>query len=143
MAPPERLAQSWWTTSSNRRFCRSCARTFPAKLLIYTGEAGQDTHLKKEFAHHDFTSHGVDEYFLGDVHTNTIEVYFSIFKRGMRGVYQHCGRQHLHRYTAEFEFRCNTRTANGVTDTERAALILKAAKGKRLTYRRPDARASS
>ena len=50
------------------------------------------------------------------VHTNTIEGYFSIFKRGMKGIYQHCGKQHLHRYVAEFEFRYNNRIANGVED---------------------------
>ena len=114
-----------------------------SEAVVYTDEAGQYTHLKKEFAHHDFTSHGAGEYVRGDVHTNTIEGYFSVFKRGMKGTYQHCGRQHLHRYTAEFEFRYNNRTANDVTDTERSALILKAAEGKRLTYRRPDARASA
>ncbi len=77
-----------------------------------------------------------DERARGDVHTNTIEGYFSIFKRGMKGVYQRCGRQHLHRYTAEFEFRYNHRIALGVTDTIRADAILKGAEGKRLTYRR-------
>lgn len=113
------------------------------EAAVYTDEAGQYVHLKKEFASHDFVRHGDGEYGRGEVHTNTIEGYFSIFKRGMKGVYQHCGRQHLHRYAAEFEFRYNHRTANEVTDTERAALILKAAEGKRLTYRRPDARASA
>ncbi len=61
----------------------------------------------------------------------------------MKGVYQHCGRQHLHRYAAEFEFRYNHRIANGTDDTGRAALILKGAEGKSLTYRRIDARASA
>jgi hypothetical protein len=72
------------------------------------------------------------------VHTNTLESYFSVFKRGMRGVYQHCGEKHLHRYLAEFDFRYNNRVALGVNDTERAARIVKGAEGKRLTYRRPD-----
>jgi transposase-like protein len=112
------------------------------EAVVYTDEAGQYTNLKKEFATHDFTSHGAGEYVRGDVHTNTIEGYFSIFKRGMKGIYQHCGRQHLHRYTAEFEFRYNHRIGNGTDDTIRADLILKGAEGKRLTYRRPDARAS-
>ena len=61
----------------------------------------------------------------------------------MKGAYQHYGKQHLHRYVAEFEFRYNHRAANKVSDTERAALILKAAEGRRLTYRRTDARASA
>lgn len=72
----------------------------------------------------------------GDVTTNTVEGYFSIFKRGMKGVYQHCGKQHLHRYAAEFAFRYSNRVANGIEDMQRAALIVIGAEGKRLTYRR-------
>ena len=71
---------------------------------------------------------------IGKVHTNTIEGYFSIFKRGMKGVYQHCAKKHLHRYAAEFEFRYNNRSANGVDDNGRARLALRGAYGKRLTY---------
>ena len=71
----------------------------------------------------------------GDITTNTVENYFSVFKRGMRGTYQHCGEKHLHRYLAEFDFRYNNRTALGVTDGERAALAMKGIEGKRLTYR--------
>jgi ISXO2 transposase-like protein len=70
-------------------------------------------------------------------HTNTIEGYFSIFKRGMKGIYQHCSEQHLHRYLAEFDFRYNTRIALGMNDRDRAELALKGIVGKRLTYRRP------
>ncbi len=70
------------------------------------------------------------------VHTNTVEGYFSIFKRGMKGVYQHCGKQHLHRYLAEFDFRYSNRAKLGVDDAERATLALKGISGKRLTYRR-------
>ena len=113
------------------------------EAAVYTDEAGQYVHLKRDFATHEFVRHGQDEWARGDVHTNTIEGYFSIFKRSMKGVYQHCGRQHLHRYAAEFEFRYNHRIANGVNDTMRAEAILKGAEGKRLTYRRPDARASA
>ncbi|WP_340110557.1 IS1595 family transposase [Pikeienuella sp. HZG-20] len=113
------------------------------EAVVYTDEAKQYVNLKRDFATHDFTTHGRGEYVRGGVHTNTIEGYFSIFKRGMKGTYQHCGRQHLHRYAAEFEFRYNNRTAHHVTDTERAALILKGAEGKRLTYRRPDPRPSA
>ena len=68
------------------------------------------------------------------IHSNTVEGYFSIFKRGMKGVYQHCGEQHLHRYLAEFEFRYNHRVANGVDDRARADLALTGIVGKRLTY---------
>jgi len=70
------------------------------------------------------------------VHTNTVEGFYSIFKRGMKGVYQHCGKQHLHRYAAEFDFRYNNRIANDIDDTMRAQAILRGAEGKRLTYRR-------
>jgi hypothetical protein len=66
-----------------------------------------------------------------------VEGYYSIFKRGMKGIYQHCGEKHLHRYLAEFDFRYNTRIALGVNDTERTDRALKSIAGKRLTYRRP------
>jgi hypothetical protein len=69
------------------------------------------------------------------VHTNTVEGYYSIFKRGMKGVYQHCSEKHLHRYVAEFDFRYNNRTALGVEDAERAKVALEGIMGKRLTYR--------
>ena len=70
------------------------------------------------------------------MHTNTVEGFFSVFKRGMKGVYQHCGKQHLHRYANEFSFRYNNRVKLGVNDIERAAIALKGISGKRLTYRR-------
>ncbi|MFM7350435.1 MAG: transposase, partial [Erythrobacter sp.] len=75
------------------------------------------------------------------IHTNTVEGAFSIFKRGMRGVYQHCAERHLHRYLAEFEFRYNTRTANGFDDRQRAAIAVQGIAGKRLTYEGPRASA--
>ena len=87
---------------------------------------------------HDWVDHGADEYVRGDVHTNTIEGFFSIFKRGMKGVYQHCSEKHLARYLAEFDFRYNNREKLGVNDMARTANALKGAKGKRLTYRRLD-----
>jgi hypothetical protein len=71
------------------------------------------------------------------VTTNTVEGYFSIFKRGMRGVYQHCSEKHLHRYLAEFDFRYSNRAALGVNDLMRAEIAVTGIKGKRLTYRRP------
>ena len=107
------------------------------EAVVYTDEAGQYVKLGNSFAAHDFVHHGQGEYGRGDVHTNTIEGYFSIFKRGMKGVYQHCAKKHLHRYAAEFEFRYNNRVANGVDDAERAELALRAVAGKRLTYARP------
>ena len=79
--------------------------------------------------------HGINEYVRGDVHTNTVEGYFSILKRGIIGTYQHVSPQHLKRYLAEFDFRYNERAALGVNDGVRAALIAKGSEGKRLTYR--------
>ena len=77
------------------------------------------------------------------IHTNTIEGFFSIFKRGMRGVYQHCGENHLHRYMNEFDFRYSERAALGVTDAMRADKALAGTVGKRLTYRQPHCLASA
>ena len=106
---------------------------------LSTDEASYYRKVGQEFSEHMTVNHSAEEYARGEAHVNSLEGFFSIFKRGMRGTYQHCGKQHLHRYAAEFEFRYNHRTALNVTDTERAAAILKGAEGKRLTYRRPDA----
>ncbi|WP_321394995.1 IS1595 family transposase [Emcibacter sp.] len=103
------------------------------KSHIMTDEAGQYKHLKGDFGNHDFVRHGQGEYGRGPIHTNTIEGYFSIFKRGMKGVYQHCAKHHLHRYLAEFDFRYNGRD---ITDVERRDEALRSISGKRLTYRR-------
>ena len=109
------------------------------EATIYTDEAKQYARIGRAFAHHDFTTHKAGEYVRGDVHTNTVEGYFSIFKRGMKGVYQHCGKRHLHRYAAEYEFRYNNRIANGPNDAARADIALSGVSGKRLTYRRTSA----
>jgi transposase-like protein len=92
------------------------------------------------FASHDRVDHSESEYVREEegrplIHTNTVEGYFSVFKRGMRGTYQHCKEKHLHRYLAEFDFRYNARVAVGVNDHMRAERLLRGAKGKRLTYR--------
>ncbi len=105
------------------------------EATVYTDEATQYTLLNRHFADHDFVRHASGEYGRGVVHTNTIEGYFSIFKRGMKGVYQHCAKKHLHRYAAEFEFRYNHRAINGVDDAERAKLTLHGIVGKRILYR--------
>ncbi len=89
----------------------------------------------KGFAGHETVDHGRDEYVRGEAHTNTLEGYFSVFKRGMKGVYQHCREKHLHRYLAEFDFRYNNRVALGVNDEGRAANLVQGVVGKRLTYR--------
>jgi hypothetical protein len=75
---------------------------------IYSDEAKEYSLLGREFVEHDLTTHSEGEYGRGSVHTNTVEGYFSIFKR-MKGVYQNCAKKHLHRYAAEFEFRYNNR----------------------------------
>ena len=88
-----------------------------------TDEAGQYKFLSRSFAEHGYTRQSRGQYVdheNPEIHTNTIEGAFSIFKRGMKGVYQHCGKKHLHRYVAEFEFRYNNREANGVNDAERS-----------------------
>jgi len=102
--------------------------------MLMTDEATYYGKLGKEFKHHFTVEHGAGEYVRGSVHTNTLEGYFSIFKRGMKGTYQHCSEKHLHRYLAEFDFRYNNRIANGIGDEERAEKALKGIKGKRLTY---------
>ena len=104
------------------------------EAAVYTDEAGQYRNLGREFADHAIVRHNAGEYGRGEVHTNTIEGYFSIFKRGMKGVYQHCSKKHLHRYAAEFEFRYSNRIGNGVDDQGRAETALKGARGKRLLY---------
>lgn len=100
-----------------------------------------------DVASHDTVEHSADEYVRreGDrvITTNTVEGYYSIFKRGMKGVYQHCGEKHLHRYLAEFDFRYNTRVALGYNDLMRAEALAAGIKGKRLTYRRPRSIAQS
>jgi hypothetical protein len=88
-----------------------------------------------EFASHERVRHGASEYARGDVTTNTVESFFALFKRGMRGTYQHCGEQHLQRYLDEFDFRYSNRVALGVNDEARAVRAIKGAAGKRLTYR--------
>ena len=104
---------------------------------IMTDEAGQYAHLNKHFADHGFTRHGQGEYVVGDVHTNTVEGFYSVFKRGMKGVYQHCDKKHLHRYVAEFDFRYNHRVKLGVDDQVRTGNALRGIVGKRLTYGGP------
>lgn len=108
---------------------------------VMTDEAGYYKAVGREFAEHGVVRHGIGEYVSvtdPTVHTNTLEGYFSIFKRGMKGVYQHCAKRHLPRYLAEFDFRYSNRVALGVDDSERTTLALKGAEGRRLTYRRPD-----
>ena len=104
---------------------------------VMTDEAGQYKSLGSVFASHGYTRHSAGEYVsLADrtVHTNTIEGFFSVFKRGMKGVYQHCGHSHLNRYMSEFDFRYNHRMRLGIDDQQRADILLRGVIGKRLTY---------
>lgn len=105
---------------------------------MMTDEARLYVNMGKEFASHGTVEHSAHEYVRGEVHTNTVEGYYSIFKRGMKGTYQHCAEKHLHRYLSEFDFRYNNRIALGVDDKARAGRALKGIIGKRLTYRNPN-----
>lgn len=106
------------------------------KSRLMTDE-GTSPSIGLHFASHETVKHSAYEYARGDVTTNTVEGYFGVFKRGMRGTYQHCKEKHLHRYLAEFDFRYNHRVKLGYNDGDRAALAAKNASGKRLTYRQP------
>ncbi len=99
---------------------------------IMTDSFGAYLTLKKHDYQHEMVNHAEDEYVRGDVHTNTVENYFSILKRGIIGTYHHVGKQHLDRYLAEFDARYNSR---GLTDVERAGMIVRGAEGQRLTYK--------
>ena len=118
---------------------------------LHTDESKLYGDADQLFADHQTVKHSAGEYVrrnfawsedgtevkITKVHTNSAEGYFSIFKRGMRGIYQHCGEKHLHRYLAEFDFRYNNRIALGVGDVERTKIAVKGIEGKRLTYRQP------
>lgn len=108
---------------------------------LMTDEASMYRTIGKQFAEHGAVHHYNKEYVRGDITTNTIEGAFSIFKRGMRGVYQFCAEKHLHRYLAEFEFRYSNREATGCNDEDRASAMLRGIVGKRLTYQTTRARA--
>jgi transposase-like protein len=107
---------------------------------LMTDEARRYEAIGKEFVKHDAVDHSREEYAYRDrktgtlIGTNTVEGFYSIFKRGMKGVYQHCQEKHLHRYLAEFDFRYSNRVRLGINDVERADRALKGVIGKRLTY---------
>jgi hypothetical protein len=111
------------------------------ETYLHTDESRLYGDADQLFAEHHTIKHSTGEYVRYEtdriVHTNTVEGVFSIFKRGMGGVYQHCDEKHLHRYLAEFDFRYNHRTALGYDDTKRTAAMVRGAAGKRLTYRQP------
>src|SRR5713226_1859841 len=123
---------------------------------LMTDESNIYREVGREFESHDAVNHGEKEYVRypnvvgfpdGEpkrpiITTNTVEGYYSIFKRGMKGVYQHCAEKHLHRYLAEFDFRYSNRVALGVNDGERADIAIRGGKGKRLMYRQPNGQVS-
>ena len=104
---------------------------------LNTDEAQWYKQHGKAFTAHEAVNHGDGEYVRGQTTTNTVEGFFGIFKRGMRGVYHHCGEDHLQAYLNEFDFRYSNRSGLGVDDTERANRAIKAAAGKRLMYQGP------
>ncbi len=107
------------------------------KSYLMTDDSTVYPTIGREFAGHGTVNHSIEEYVRGGFwHTNTVENYFSILKRGITGTYHHVSQQHLKRYLAEFDFRYNERSGLGVSDAERAAKALKGIVGKRLTYRR-------
>lgn len=110
----------------------------PASRL-HTDESRLYVGAADVFAAHETVKHSAGEYARGDVNTNSAEGFFGVFKKGMKGVYQHCSEKHLNRYVTEFGFRHNTRTALGFDDGERTDAAIKGTVGKRLTYRQPDA----
>jgi len=111
---------------------------------LFTDESHLYFREGQHFASHETVKHARGEYVRyeadGPVHTNTVENVFSVFKRGMKGTYQHCAEKHLHRYLAEFDFRYNARTKLGVNDVARADRALRGIVGKRLTYETTRAR---
>jgi transposase-like protein len=107
------------------------------KSNLMTDEARHYQAVGKEYASHEAVEHSKEEWVRGNAHTNTVEGFYSIFKRGMKGIYQHCAEKHLHRYLCEFDFRYSNRIRLGVDDTMRRDIALRGISGKRLMYRWP------
>lgn len=105
------------------------------KSVLMSDDAGQYRIMGPEFAKHEVVNHSIDEYVRGEAHTNTVEGYFSILKRGITGTYHHVSQEHLKRYLGEFDFRYNFRVALGYNDDDRTSEALRGIVGKRLTYR--------
>jgi transposase-like protein len=126
-----------------RTISKIVAENVAKESRLHTDESRMYLTVGKDFAAHESVNHGLKEWARGDVTTNSAEGFFSVFKRGMKGVYQHCDERHLHRYLAEFDFRHNNRTKLGVSDADRAEKAVKGIVGKRLTYRRINERATA
>jgi transposase-like protein len=119
------------------------AKAASRRSRLMTDDAKWYIRIGEEFVSHESIEHGAGEYVRGDAHTNTIENYFSILKRGIIGVYHHVSEEHLPRYLAEFDFRYSNRAKLGVNDGERAARAIAGARGKRLTYRQANGQAAA
>src|SRR4051794_17443976 len=146
MLPPHEAAMSLVERGGNVRSCHVPDVTAKTLKPIIEEAIAKDSHfptdqspvytkIGKGFASHETVNHSIKEYVRGDAHTNTVEGYFSIFKRGIYGIYHHVSEEHLKRYLAEFDFRYNERIALGVSDQERTEKAIKGAVGRRLTYR--------
>jgi transposase-like protein len=140
-------AQSIVIDKLNAETTWAILREYVAKeARLYTDEAHHYKRPAKAYADYQTVNHAQDEYVSREnpeVHSNTVENYYSVFKRGMKGTYQHCARRHLGRYCVEFDFRYSNRVALGIGDQERADRILAGVKGKRLTYRTTNGGGSS
>lgn len=133
--------RSFHVETANRDTVTKIVRENVAKeSILHTDESKLYSAMYKQgvVADHFTVKHTANEYVRGDVTSNRVENVFSVFKRGMTGVYQHCGERHLHRYLAEFDFRFNHRAALGVNDTERTDAAVAGTVGKRLTYHQTD-----
>ncbi len=135
----EGKARSFHVPSVNAKTLKPIMLTHLHALTnVITDEGGQykASKLTNHLLSHEWVNHSAGEYSRGLIHTNTVEGYFSVLKRGLVGTFHHVGEQHLQRYMSEFDFRYNTRTALGYTDAARTDEALKQIGGKRLTYRR-------
>ena len=128
--------RSFHVTNVNSKTLRPImAKVASRKSRLMTDESTVYPKIGKEFARHETVNHGGGEYVRNDVHTNTVESYFALLKRGVYGTFHNVSEAHLHRYLAEFDFRHNNRS---IPDAERANALLAGAKGKRLLYRQAD-----
>jgi transposase-like protein len=123
--------------SQHRNIVLAVVERGGGESVLMTDEANWYRSIGREYENHLSVNHREHEYAVGEITTNTVEGYFSIFKRGMKGIYPHCSEKHLHRYLSEFDFRYSNRIALGVDDAMRADKALQGITGKRLTYRRP------
>ena len=126
---------------SARTLRKNLKELVDSKSALHTDDSLANLSIGKDFADHKTVAHTLGEYVKGDAHTQTVESFFAILKRGVFGTFHSVSEQHLQRYVDEFAFRWNNRSSLGIEDTERAAEILKGIAGKRLTYRPTDERA--